>query len=1009
MMTTDQTLSPWPVGGGLCGEIVRTFDWARTSLGPIDGWPQHLRIKVNSLVNSPIPQVLMWGPDHVMIYNDTYAEIIGNRHPDALGRTVAEIWPEVWDWNRQILERCQRGEVQSHREQPLVLNRNGSPEEVVLDLFFIPIYSGDARRVDGVLCTVLDITRAVRAREALAESRAELYHLSDALPILVAFLDSTLTFRFANQCYLKVFDLTAEQVIGKPVADIMGEAHVALSPAMLTKVLAGETVSVDAILRLPEDRLRAFEIRCLPRRMRDDRIDGVYLILIDIEDRKQTEIQLRDSGDRFRAAVEAIHGILWTNSADGQMTGEQRGWAALTGQSFDEYQGYGWSEAVHPDDRAPTIEAWHRALATRSTFEGEHRLRCADGQYRIFAIRAVPTLNSQGEIREWVGVHTDITERRLGEAQLQAQAENLQREILHREQAEEQLRRLNETLEARVAEEIEQHRKTEQALHRAQKMESMGQLTGGVAHDFNNLLQVINGNLQMLARDVEGDARASQRVENALSAVSRGAKLASQLLSFGRRQPLEPRVIQPWRLVSEMDELLRRSLGEAIEVQVSVPDGLWNICVDRAQLESALLNLAINARDAMDGPGLLTIELANTRLDDAYARAVGDIAAGDYVMLAVTDTGCGMTPEVLERIFDPFYSTKPEGRGTGLGMSMVYGFVKQSGGHVSVYSEPGQGTTVRLYLPRSEAEEEDDAPLFDGPIVGGDETILVVEDDDAVRGTVVDLLTSLGYTVLTARDAQAGLAVIESGAHIDVLFTDVVMPGGLSSRDMARRAQEILPGLGVLFTSGYTENSIVHGGRLDPGVDLLSKPYPREALARRLRHVIANARQAATGAGPRPAQDDRPAIGEQKAGSHEAGQQKAGQQASGRDDRSAPAAGGLASILLVEDNVLIRTDTAFMLEEMGHAVAQAGKAAPALTRLEEERFDLLLTDLGLPDMNGNDLARRAVEIQPGLAVVYATGDSDLPAGCPSQTVLLCKPYGEDQLRAAVEQALARVG
>jgi PAS domain S-box-containing protein len=983
MMTTDLPLSPWPVGGGVCGELVRNLDWSRSSVGPIDSWPMHLRIKVSSLLNSPIPQVLMWGPDHVMIYNDSYAEIAGNYHPRALGGTVPEIWPEIWDWNRQILERGFRGEVQAHREHSMVLHRKGVPEAVVFDLFYTPIYNEDGSRVDGVLCTVLDITQSVHAREALAESRAELYHLSDALPILVAFLDKTLTFRFANQCYLEVFGLEIEQVIGKQISDILGASQAELIQEMLGNALAGETVNVDAIVRLPGNRPRAFEMRCLPRKTRDDRIDGVYMILIDIEDRKQTETRLRDSNDRFHAAVEAIHSILWTNTADGRMSGEQRGWASLTGQAFEEYQDYGWSNAVHPDDRASSIEAWQRALETTTTFEWEHRVRCIDGEYRIFAIRAVPTLNGQGRIKEWVGVHTDITEQRLGEAQLQAQAEDLQRQVSHRERAEEQLRRLNETLEARVAEEIEQHRKTEQALHRAQKMESMGQLTGGVAHDFNNLLQVINGNLQMLAKDVEGDPRASQRVENALSAVSRGAKLASQLLSFGRRQPLEPRVIQPCRLVSEMDELLRRSLGEAIEVQVVVPDGLWNICVDRAQLESALLNLAINARDAMDGPGLLTIEMSNTRLDEVYAAVAGDVSAGDYVMLAVTDTGCGMTPEVLERIFDPFYSTKPEGRGTGLGMSMVYGFVKQSGGHVSVYSEPGEGTTVRIYLPRSENEEDTDVPLFDGPVVGGSETILVVEDDEAVRGTVVDLLTSLGYNVLTARDALAGLAVVESGLHIDVLFTDVVMPGGLSSRDMARRAQEIMPGLGVLFTSGYTENSIVHGGRLDPGVELLSKPYPREALARRLRHVIANAQQV------------RSAIAEDRAAQP--------------GERPEPAAGRPVSILLVEDNALIRADTAFMLEDMGHAVAQAGKAAPALGKLQEQSFDLLLTDLGLPDMNGNDLAQKAVEMQPGLAVVYATGDSDLPAGCPSQTVLLCKPYGEDQLRGAVQEALARLG
>lgn len=987
-MTTEVLSRAWPTGNSVCGELVRRFDWSRTSLGPIDQWPQNLRIKVNSLVNSPIPQVLMWGRDHVMIYNDSYVEIAGNYHPKALGGKVPDIWPEIWDFNSTILERGLEGEVQAFREQTMVLNRSGAPETVVFDLFYTPIYNDDGTGVDGVLCTVLEITKTVRAREALAESQAELYHLADALPILVGFMDKSLTFRFANQCYLDMLGVTREQVIGSQITDVLGAEQAAVIEDMLHHALSGETVNVDATVRLPGKGPRAFEMRCLPRKTRDDRIDGVYMILIDIEDRKQTEIRLRNSNDRFSAAVDAIHSVLWTNSADGRMVGEQRGWAALTGQGQDEYQDYGWADAVHPDDRAGTIDAWHKAVQARATFEWEHRVRGTDGNYRIFAIRAVPTLGAAGEIVEWVGVHTDITEQRMNEAQLLAQAEDLQRQVAHRERAEDQLRRLNENLEARVADEIDRHRRTEQALHRSQKMESMGQLTGGVAHDFNNLLQVIAGNLQMLAKDVEADPKAGQRVENALSAVTRGAKLASQLLAFGRRQPLEPRVIQPCRLVGEMDELLRRSLGETIEVQVIVPENLWNICVDRAQLESALLNLAINARDAMDGPGRLTIEMANTQLDEVYARVAGDVSAGDYVMLAVTDTGCGMTPDVLDRIFDPFFSTKPEGRGTGLGMSMVYGFVKQSGGHVSVYSEPGDGTTVRIYLPRSESEEEADIPLFDGPVVGGTETVLVVEDDEAVRATVVDLLGSLGYTVLTARDAQAGLAVVESGLHIDVLFTDVVMPGTLSSREMARRAQEVIPGLGVLFTSGYTENSIVHGGKLDPGVELLSKPYPREALARRLRHVIANAQQIrqAAGAGhaPQPAAP-RPAPA-----------------------AAVPATDRGLSILLVEDNGLIRADTAIMLEEMGHAVTQAGKAAPALACLEDKTFDLLLTDLGLPDMNGNDLAQRAVAIQPGLAVVYATGDSQLPANCPAQTVLLCKPYGEDQLRGVVNEALGRI-
>lgn len=978
-MTIDVTARDWPVGGGACGDLVRRFDWAETSLGPIAAWPVHLRIKVNSLVNSPIPQVLMWGPDHVMIYNDGYSAIAGSNHPRALGGTVPAVWPEIWDFNRAILERGLRGEVQAFREQPFVLHRNGVPEPVMLDPFYTPIHDQTGARVDGVLCTVLDITRAVQARQALIDSRAELYRLSDALPILVAFLDRDLVFRFANECFLTVFGLSRDAVIDRPGGDVLGRSGTIAD--MLERARAGHTVNVDAAINLPGRPAQTFEMRCLPRTAGDGVIDGVYMILIDLKDRQRIEASLRHSTDRFRAAVDAMHGILWTNGPDGRMAGEQRGWSALTGQSAEECRGYGWAQAVHPDDRQPTIEAWERAVAARATFEGEHRVRRADGEYRICAVRAVPLLDQDGGIVEWVGVHTDITEQRLGEAQLQAQAEDLQRQIAHRQRAEDQLRQLNDTLEARVRDEVGRHRQTEQALHQAQKMESLGQLTGGVAHDFNNLLQVIAGNLQMLARDVAGNDRAAGRAEQALAAVARGAKLASQLLAFGRRQPLEPRVIQPGRLMAEMDEMLRRTLGEAIDVRVIVPLDLWNICVDRAQLESALLNLAINARDAMDGPGRLTIEMANGRLDQADAEAAGDVAAGDYVTLAVTDTGCGMAPGVVARIFEPFFSTKPEGRGTGLGLSMVYGFVKQSGGHVAVCSEPGQGTTIRLYLPRSDAAEQADPVQDAGSIVGGSETILVVEDDDAVRTTVVDLLESLGYRVLTARDAHSGLAVIESGVEIDLLFTDVVMPGPLISRDMARRAQDVRPGLGVLFTSGYTQNSIVHGGRLDPGVELLSKPYTREALARRLRHVLTNARQAwqagaAPGAAPAP---------------HD----------------PAPAGERALTILLVEDNALIRADTAMILEEAGHAVVQAGKAAPALARLGERSFDLLLTDLGLPDMNGNDLARQAVGLHPGLAVAYATGDSALPPGCPPQTVLLCKPYGEDQLLQAVSEAMSR--
>jgi CheY-like chemotaxis protein len=377
-------------------------------------------------------------------------------------------------------------------------------------------------------------------------------------------------------------------------------------------------------------------------------------------------------------------------------------------------------------------------------------------------------------------------------------------------------------------------------------MEALGHLTGGVAHDFNNLLQVISGNLQLLKGNLAGDARAARRIDNALSGVERGAKLASQLLAFGRRQPLEPKVVNLGRAIRGMDDMLRRTLGADIELETVIAGGLWNTLVDPGQLESALLNLALNARDAMQGlppgGGKITVEAGNAFLDDAYARQNQEVKAGQYVMVAVTDTGHGMAPDVLERAFEPFFSTKAEGKGTGLGLSMVYGLIKQSDGHIKIYSETGHGTTVKLYLPRA-LEGEDAGPRQDtDAIEGGGETVLVVEDDEAVRETTDAMLSDLGYRVLTAPDAAAGLAILECDTGIDLLFTDVVMPGPLSSTEMARRAKARRPELAVLFASGYTENAIVHGGRLDAGVDLLPKPFTREALALKLRQVLAKAR-----------------------------------------------------------------------------------------------------------------------------------------------------------------------
>ncbi len=398
--------------------------------------------------------------------------------------------------------------------------------------------------------------------------------------------------------------------------------------------------------------------------------------------------------------------------------------------------------------------------------------------------------------------------------------------LRHREHLEE----LVQTRSAELAQ-------AEAALNQSQKMEAVGRLTGGIAHDFNNLLQVIGGNLQLLEGSLSGNATAQRRICNALVAAERGAELASQLLAFARRQPLQPRVLDLAQLMTAMDDMLRRVISEGITLRTEAPAGLWPVCADPSQMENALLNLAINARDAMAGEGTLLLTARNVTVGDG-ADPSDTPGAGDHVLLSVSDTGCGMTPEVASQAFEPFFTTKAEGLGSGLGLSMVYGFVKQSGGHISIESTVGAGATVHIHLPRAHGVAAAGTVARATAAVGGSETIMVVEDDIQVRATVVEMLVSLGYTVRKAAHAQEALELIQADPAIDLLFTDVVMPGPLKSTMLARHARERVPGLRILFTSGYPRDEIVHDGRLNEGVNLLSKPYSQEQLARAIRRLL---------------------------------------------------------------------------------------------------------------------------------------------------------------------------
>ncbi|MGA2043796.1 MAG: response regulator [Roseiarcus sp.] len=512
--------------------------------------------------------------------------------------------------------------------------------------------------------------------------------------------------------------------------------------------------------------------------------------------------------------------------------------------------------------------------------------------------------------------------------------------------------------------EITGRRQAEEALRQAQKMESIGQLTGGVAHDFNNLLTIITGNLENLQRRLRSpvpDVATLERLsDGAMRGAQRAVSLTQRLLAFARQQPLDPRPVDVSRLVSGMSDLLRRTIGEQIAVETALAGGLWRASVDANQLEIAILNLAVNGRDAMPDGGKLTIETSNARLDEAGLADQAELAPGDYVMLTVTDTGSGMSRETLARAFEPFFTTKDVGHGTGLGLSQVYGFVKQSGGHLKIRSEPGEGTTVNIYLPRLRADEAPatEEPVARVPRARPDETILVVEDDDDVRAHSCGILRELGYRVLEAANGREALDTLGRAPEVRLLFTDVGLPGGMNGRELAEAAQRLRPDLEALFTTGYARDAIVHGGRLDPGVRLVAKPFTFAGIATRLREIL--------------------------------------------DPPAAP-----ARILLVDDEMLIQMLGADYLEELGFASEVAGSAADARTRLAAHggAFAAVILDVGLPDASGDALVGELRAIYPDLPILIASGHSEaaLRDRFKGQRALgfLSKPYSLEQMRAAL--------
>jgi PAS domain S-box-containing protein len=495
-----------------------------------------------------------------------------------------------------------------------------------------------------------------------------------------------------------------------------------------------------------------------------------------------------------------------------------------------------WFRCIFREDQARVANLIENAFAAQAReLQLEFRVVSPnDDSLKWMEARSVIFYDDAGRATRMVGVTVDVTERKRALVQIRAFTEQLE------EAVKERTRELEAENEAR--------KRAEESLRQAQKMEAVGQLTGGVAHDFNNLLTIVLGGLDVIARQIPelpaspATARIVRARDMALQGAQRAVTLTNRLLAFSRQQPLAPKPIDANKLIGDMCELLRRTVGETVSLETVLAAGLWRAHADAHQLESALLNLTLNARDAMPDGGKVTIETANCYLDEAYVTTLAEpVDAGQYVLVAVCDTGTGMDKATIERVFEPFFTTKEVGKGTGLGLSQVYGFVRQSAGHIKLYSEPGEGTTVKIYLPRhlgGEAHTEDTGRSRRAAGAIGAECILVVEDDDPLRAYTVETLMELGYSVLQAPNGAAALEMLEQNPKIDLLFTDIVMPGGMNGRQLADAAVRRQPGLKVLFTTGYTRNAIVHHGRLDPGVEMIGKPFSFEELGNKVRALL---------------------------------------------------------------------------------------------------------------------------------------------------------------------------
>jgi PAS domain S-box-containing protein len=651
-----------------------------------------------------------------------------------------------------------------------------------------PLIGADGE-ISGIGCISVDVTERVKAEAALHESEEQLRLVTDNLPILIGLVDSEERFLWCNNVLGEWIQRPREQIIGRRLNEVNPPAHYKAIEPGVRNVLSGKRTEIESTIDYADGVTRHVSRIYLPKFAPDGEVTGFYFFIHDISGRKKAEQALREYSDRLKLITDNLPVLIAYMDAEEHYKFVNRCCCEWYNREPEEFLDRRVVE-IHADNYDKFAGRLRRVKKGQAV-EFEDRLAYPDGVTRDVRAMYLPHKAADGSVVGIFALIEDITAFR---------------------QAEEQARQ-------------------------SQKMEAVGQLTGGVAHDFNNLLAVIIGNAEILVEDL-GESDPSPVA--ILRAARHGTELTQRLLAFSRRQPLDPQRVTLGKLVDDMSGMLGRMLGESIDIAVVSEAGLWPAMADAGQVENALLNMAINARDAMPGGGKLTIECMNKRLDAASLEGVPDVSPGDFAILAVSDNGAGMPPSVLEHVFEPFFTTKQVGQGTGLGLSMVYGFARQSGGHVTVYSEEGIGTTVRLYLPRSVSEAIPCKPADLAALPGGrGETVLLLEDDDDVRSLAVRILEGLGYQVIEAAQAEAAGTALAGANRVDLLLSDVVLPGKLNGPDFARQARRTYPGLRIVFMSGYPAEATRRNGIADlGGAPLLKKPLDRRQLAEALHTAL---------------------------------------------------------------------------------------------------------------------------------------------------------------------------